>query len=117
MEIIQEQIQKNLQKLKDIMVILNFSEEEIAKQTSSLGEVLIMSAWAKASEGKDTSAISQKPTQEELQAFLKANYTPEEIQKIMQEEGEKVIGGYLAEITKGVAQDKLDKIDVVLAGK
>lgn len=113
----QAQIVKEIEKIKNIMKILDFSDEQIEKQVKELGEVLVMTIWIKLIEGKDSSAIQGEPNEDDIKNFVKDNYSPEEAEKIIETESEKIITGYFTEIMKDAPQEKLEQIKTILEEK
>lgn len=112
--ILQKNIEEGFKKMKAILAILDFSDEQIIKQVKELGEVLLMSIWVRIGEAKKnqlTETLKKEFSQENLEKFLNENYSKEEIQQIVKEESEKIIADYFEEITKGVSEEKLSEIE------
>ena len=97
------------------MKILDFSDQEAENQLQDLNEILTMAIWARFAEGKDTKSLGEAPKPEEIELFIKNNYTQEEAQNIFTKESGKIIGEYLKEITKDAPQDKIDQIKTILS--
>jgi hypothetical protein len=119
MDVDNKLIQQNIQKIEEIMKILNFSDKEIKKQTKDLGEVLLMAIIAKVFEGKDNQIIKEtfgkeNLNEEEIKKFLENNYSKEELQNLIKEELTKIIAEYFGIILKGTSEEKLLAIEKVL---
>lgn len=115
--ILQKNISETFEKIKTILKILDFSDEQIIKQMKELGEVMIMSIWLRFSETKNNQSLQtlkQEFTQENLEKFLNENYSKEEIQDIIKQESEKIITDYFTEISKNASEEKLSAIEKVL---
>jgi predicted adenine nucleotide alpha hydrolase (AANH) superfamily ATPase len=87
------EVEKLLDKVKTILKILDFSDEQIIKQIKELGEIMLMSVWLWLGEIKNVQpaeTLKQEFSQENLEKFLNENYSKEEIQQIVKQVSKKL---------------------------
>ena len=103
-----------IQKIKKILEILDFSESEISKQLDRVGKLLMMKISIAALERKGYRSIDGKFDQIGMEKFLKENYSKEEIKNLSKEVGFKFIDDYFANIMKNITDERKVKIEAIL---
>ena len=92
-------MQNNYDDIKQALISIGFEAEKADMQISELGNIIKSTIFAKMcmdhEDKKDQ--IEQDP-----EAFLKENYSDEEIKTISSEVSTKIVKEYLDEITKGL---------------
>lgn len=109
-----ETIIHEIQKIKKVLGVLDFTEQEIAKQLDKIGKLLMMKISIEALEKKGYRSIDGKFDYVGIEKFLKENYSQEEIKNISKEIGTKFIVDYFANIMKDITNEKRIKIETIL---
>jgi hypothetical protein len=90
--------------LRSFFIAKGFSEQQFEDQMIKLGELIVASAFAR--------LIKQKPpeyplhSESEATAFIKANFSEEDIETAMQEEGRSLVTEYFKNFGVGEVNSK-----------
>jgi hypothetical protein len=110
-----ETIQKEIQKLKEILKILNFSEEDINKQLAQLEILISLSVTAEILKIKGFQLTDSEISKEEAEIILKEKTSPEEVREIGKEISSKFLSDYFDAITENITEEQIKKIQEILS--
>jgi hypothetical protein len=109
----EDTIQKEIQKLKKVMEILNFSEKEINEQLNELEFLLRFNVILEVLKRKGYH-VEHEFDFEKVEKFLREKCLPEEIKEIGKEIATNFLTDYLNAITKNTPKEKKEKIEEIL---
>lgn len=107
-------IQHDIQKIKNVFKILDFSEKEITKQLARIGQLLMMQISIEALARKGYKTNDGKFDYNDIEKFLKENYSQEKVKNISKEVGNKFITNYFANVLKNISKEQETKIKAIL---
>lgn len=107
----------NFDKMRKIMKVLGFSDQAISEQIKELERTIFLKAWEKILEEKGKELLQGRDSfgVDEMKKFITENR--EEVIKKLGQTTNELTRAYLKTITEGVSQDKLDRINAILAEK
>jgi SpoVK/Ycf46/Vps4 family AAA+-type ATPase len=110
-------IDKEVEKTKEIFKILELPEKAVKEHTEKLKNALLMDMVAEAYAEKGQMMEDASFTQDDIEDFLTDNYEEGEIEEILSRVSRDVIVEYFSKILKSVTEDKLVKVNDILAAK
>lgn len=110
-------IDKEIEKIEEIFKMLEFSEKVTKEHTEKLKNAILMDMVAEAFAEKGQMMEDANFTQDDIEDFLVDNYEKSEIEEILERVSRDVIVEYFSKILKGVDEEKLVKVNDILAAK
>lgn len=99
-------IDMKLEKLRSALTVIKFSEDEIEKQLSDVRTLLSFKIVRRFCDKSNLEGITD---QKEIKQRICQKYSPEKIQKIVEEVSIQFIEDYLRALTKNLSMDDLQK--------
>ncbi len=109
-----EEVKKTVKKLKEILKILNFSEQEAEKQLFELSEIINLKIILKLFKGKTLEERDKFNNSEEIKEFIEKNYSPEEIKQVIKKVTKETIQEYFEILFGGMSQQEAEKVSLLL---
>ena len=108
------QVKEEIEKVRQILEILNFSPAEINARMQKLTELILLNISTNLLLEKNYRSKNGKMNFEEIEKFIKENYSPNEVKKIVKESATATIADYFEQILKNVSKEKLAQIEKML---
>lgn len=113
-DILTTKIEKEVEKVKNVLKILDFSEEEINEHLGKISNLLLLNIAADILISKGYRSKDGKLDISEIENFVKENYSADEIKKVVEKSAVEVIRDYFEQILDGVDKEKIAQIEEVI---
>jgi len=107
-------IQKEADKLKKVLKILNFSEDSANEEYKKLIDLITLNVSLDLLSKKGYKSESGEVDAKEIEEFIKDNYTPEEIKVAIEESVNKTTKNYFSTLLKDVPAEKIEEIEKII---
>ena len=104
---------EQIDKLKEAIVTIGFSEDTAKKQLNEMSEIITMAILKRLMDEKNIS-IDELNTAEDFQKAFSSNYTKEELEKIIKEEAGKIFYKYFSRILIKCNEETLKKVESIV---
>ncbi|MDD5397226.1 MAG: hypothetical protein PHW24_04180 [Candidatus Moranbacteria bacterium] len=110
-------IDDEIKKVVEVFAVLELTPTQAKEQAEKLKNALLMDMVAEAFAEKGQMMEDANFTQDDVEDFLTDNYEEEEIEEILSRVSRDVVVEYFSKILKNVEEDKLVKVNEILAAK
>lgn len=112
--IFNEEISKDIEKIKQVFMVLGFSDSESEQHLDKIGNILTAKFITVLLKNKGFQK-QEVNDDEEISEFIKTNYTPEEAKSIIEGESKIFLKNYFETILKDVKEEKLAEINTIMS--